>query len=705
MPVPKRLACLSAAVCLFAAILSAQDSAPLPVRKVELYKNGMGYFEHLGSVNGAQTVEIVLPSAQLNDVLKSITVLDLGRGQIAGINYDSAAPLERRLAELPVNIGSAQGMVEFLNQIKGTGIEIRTPSGVVAGKLMGAETRTRSTGPGTSVQEVQVSIFGANGEVRLVDLESVGAFRLTESSLAGDIGRYFDLLDTAHQSDQRRLQIRTIGSGARQIFVSYTSESPIWKTTYRIVMDPKQKPLLQGWAIVDNTTSMDWTDVNLSLVSGAPISFIQDLSQPLYARRPKIPLPEGLQASPQVYEATLEDEGVAGGVLGRVSGGQGVTVDPTRFAVNEAKAMASPPAPQRQQPIRVAGNLDALTELGVGAVARQQPAVETQASMVGEQFEYRIKQPVTIRRNESALLPILQSDVEGEKVAIYGTNNKDPHPRLAFWLKNTSGLTLDAGSVTVIDSNTFAGEGLVETIQPGESRLMSYAVDLGTTVSTTTGSERQRVERVQISRGVLRFTAKMVEKKTYKIRNSNEAVRWVVIEHPVRNGYSLSGVVKPVESSANYYRFKTEVKPKTTVDLVVQEESPQESRYSISSITPDQVGVWLRDRSIDPEIQKALENILAKKNELNGITLTLAALDKEQSDIFRDQERLRSNLQSLGLTPEEAALRQRYMRQLGEQENRLAAMQTEREKADAARVQAQKQVDDLIQNLSLDKNL
>jgi hypothetical protein len=698
MQVPKHLVCLSAAVCLFAAVLSAQDSVPLPVRKVELYKNGMGYFEHLGSVNGTQTVEIVLPSAQLNDVLKSITVLDLGRGQIAGINYDSAALLERRLAELPPNIGSAQGMVEFLNQIRGTGIEIRTPSGMVTGRLMGAESRARSTGPGISVQEVQVSVFGANGEVRLVDLESVGAFRLTESSLAGDIGRYYDLLDTGNQSDKRRLQIRTVGSGARQILVSYTSESPIWKTTYRIVMDPKQKPLLQGWAIVDNTTPMDWMDVSLSLVSGAPISFIQDLSQPLYARRPKIPLPEGLQATPQIYEATVEDKGAERKILPTVGGISGA------MAGSVAGEFLGP-APAARLAAAGTSYTETISDLEIGEAVRKQPAVETQASVVGEQFEYRIKQPVTIRRNESALLPILQIDLEGEKVAIFGANNNDTHPRLAFWLRNTSGLTLDAGSVTVIDSNTFAGEGLVETIQPGESRLMSYAVDLGTTVSTTTGSERQRVERIQISRGVLRFTAKMAEKKTYKIRNNNDTARNVVIEHPVRNGYTLSGAVQPAETSTNYYRFRIEVKPKTTADLVVQEESPQESRFSISSITPDQVGVWVRDRSIDPEIQKSLESITAKKNELNAITQTIAALDKEQSDIFRDQERLRGNLQRMGQTPEEAALRQRYVRQLGEQENRLAAMKTEREKAEASRALAQKQLDDLIQNLSLDKSL
>src|SRR5437762_12773070 len=97
--------------------LGAQENVPVPVRKVVLYKNGVGYFEHLGSVKGQQTVEIALPSSQLNDVLKSLTVIDLGRGQVSGVTYDSTAPLDRRLGELPINLGSAEGLVGFLNQI------------------------------------------------------------------------------------------------------------------------------------------------------------------------------------------------------------------------------------------------------------------------------------------------------------------------------------------------------------------------------------------------------------------------------------------------------------------------------------------------------------------------------------------------------------------------------------------------------------
>lgn len=682
--------------CLPAIHLSAQDQVSLPVKRVELYKNGMGYFEHLGTVKGQQSVEIVLPSSQLNNVLKSLTILDLGKGQIAGVNYDSAAPLDRRLAELPIDLNSTPNLVDFLNRMRGAAVEIRTPSGPIAGRLLGAELRTKSTGPSATVQEIQASVFTTAGEVHLAALESAGAIKFTEPTLANDLGRYLDLLDTAHQRDVRRLRIQTLGTGDRQIFISYTSEAPIWKTTYRIVLDPKQKPLLQGWAIVDNTTTMDWLDVSLSLVSGAPASFVQNLSQPLYARRPVVPLPQGVQVSPQVYEATMEKTpgvgaatasgsggGVAVGAIGRITslrGGQ----------VTYESPVATPSMPTFAE--------------GVSGAMRQQMPETAQSQVAGEQFEYKIRHPVTIRRNESALLPIIQSDVDGEKVAIYRSNTGEPHPRLAFWLKNASGLTLDSGSVTVIDSNAFAGEGLIESVQPGESRLLSYAVDLGTEISTTSGSERRRVERVQISQGMMRMFAKRVEKKNYRIRNNNEGLRTVVLEHPVRPDWQLVSAT-PAESSANYYRFRVEVKPKSTAEFIVQEESLLESSFSVSSITPEQIGIWVRDRSIDPEIEKALQAIAKKKSEINGLVQKIAALDKEQADIFRDQERIRANLQGLSQTPEEATLRQRYIRQLDSQENRLAALNTERSKLDAARAAAQDQLDAMIQKLSFDKKI
>jgi hypothetical protein len=666
-------------------VAGAQDA--VPVRKVELYKNGMGFFEHVGPVKESQSVEIALPGSQLNDVLKSLTVLDLGQGQISGVSYDSVAPIARRLAEIPIDLGSASGVVPLLNQIRGAGVEIGTPAGPVAGKLLGAENRKRSAGSGETVEEAFVNVLGGKGEIHAVRLESAGALKLTDPALSGELERALAILDGSHQRDVRKLRIQTTGSGERQIYIGYTSEAPIWKTTYRIVLDPKQKPLLQGWAIVDNTTPMDWKDVTLSLVAGAPISFIQNLSQPIYARRPEVPVAQGIQAAPQVSEA--------------------VTDTAAKVARPAARApMIAPPAPAvpRAMPPAPVAEMKSM-----GEAIRQQDVPAVQASAVGEQFEYRLRQPVTIRRNESALLPILQAEIDGEKVAVYNAANidrREPHPRLAFWLKNSSGLTLDGGAVTVIDANAFAGEGLIETIQPGESRLIGYAIDQGTSVSgkKDSGHGDQRFERVVVNNGHLRLYSKEFSRLAYKIRNNNDAARTLVLEHPIRAGWKLTSA-PPEETSANFYRFRIEIKPKSTVEFTVQEEKPEEDVHAVSSVTTDRLALWVKARSIDAETEAVLRDIADRLAAIKVLEQEFAMLEAERKDIFTDQERLRENLQRLGQGPDEARLRQRYVKQLDDQENRIAAMKTDKEKLEAERKTRRGQLDEFIRVLSIDRKL
>jgi hypothetical protein len=668
------------ASCAAAAV--AQDA--VPVRKVELYKNGMGFFEHVGPVKDSQSVEIALPGAQLNDVLKSLTVLDLGQGQISGVTYDSVASIDRRLAEIPIDLGSASGIVPLLNQIRGAGVEIKTPTGLVAGKLLGAENRKRSTGSGETVEETFVNLLGAEGEIHAVRLASAGALKLTDPALSGDLERALAILDDSHQRDVRKLRIQTAGSGERQIYIGYTSEAPIWKTTYRIVLDPKQKPLLQGWAIVDNTTPMDWKDVTLSLVAGAPISFVQNLSQPIYARRPVVPVAQGVQAAPQVSEAVNdvmeERENV---VMGKVAA---------------ELAMPAPP------PAASASASRSARVMSIGKALRQQDVPAVQAAAVGEQFEYRLRQPVTIRRNESALLPILQAEIDGEKLAVYNAANQEPHPRLAFRLKNSSGLTLDGGAVTVIDANAFAGEGLIETLQPDESRLIGYAIDQGTGVSTQSGSERQRVDRVVVNNGRLRLHSKEISRIVYKIRNNNDAARTLVLEHPIRAGWELTSA-SPEETSANFYRFRIEAKPKTTVEFTVQEEKPVEDVHAVTSVTTDRLAVWVSARSIDAETEKSLREVAGRLAAIDALEQKIGVLEAERGGIFTDQQRLRENLQRLGQSPDEARLRQRYVKQLDDQENRIAAMKTDKETLESERETARRQLDEFIRQLSIDRKL
>jgi hypothetical protein len=286
---------------------SADTPEKLPVRRVVLYKNGVGYFEHLGRVNGSQDVHIDFTSSQLNDVLKSITVLDLSGGRITGVDYNSEAPLARRLATLRLALGEKPTQFEFLGALRGARIEVRSStSAPVAGKLLSVERKTRSN-TNFAVETEEISVITDAGEVRTVDLNPSTSIRILDHDLQLEIGRYLGLVAAAREQDIRRMTISTTGSGERNLYVSYISEVPIWKTTYRIVLPGKadKKPLLQAWAIVDNTVGEDWNNVELSLVAGAPHSFVQQLSEPYYGRRPVVPLPENVQLAPQTHAATL----------------------------------------------------------------------------------------------------------------------------------------------------------------------------------------------------------------------------------------------------------------------------------------------------------------------------------------------------------------------------------------------------------------
>jgi len=298
-----------------AAIAAAQETehaaSPsvnlLPIRRVVLYKNGVGYFEHVGSVRGSEDVHIDFTSAQLNDVLKSLTVLDLSGGRITGVDYNSEAPLARRLATLRLALGERPTQSEFLGALRGARLEVRTGTAPpITGKLLSVERKTRSSAQFTAETD-EISLISDSGEVRSADLSPATSVRILDHDLAIEVGRYLGLVASAREQDVRRMTISTTGTGQRNLYVSYISEVPLWKTTYRIVLPTSadKKPLLQGWAIIDNTVGEDWNNVELSLVAGAPHSFIQQLSEPYYGRRPEVPLPESVQLSPQTHGATL----------------------------------------------------------------------------------------------------------------------------------------------------------------------------------------------------------------------------------------------------------------------------------------------------------------------------------------------------------------------------------------------------------------
>ena len=305
------------------------EAGTLPVKRVVLYKNGVGYFEHSARVHGNQELNIDFTTAQLNDVLKSLTAVDLSGGQISSVRYNSIAPLDERLKTLRLPFGEQITEDEFLSSIRGARVEVRSGATSVAGRLLSVEKQRKSNGKGECVDVSKFVVVTDGGEIKDYEVGSAVSVRLADRELNDEVGRYLNLIGSSRARDLRRMTISATGTGDREVFVSYISEVPIWKSTYRIILSnkPNEKPLLQGWAIVDNTVSEDWKDVQLSLIAGSPQSFVQQISQPYYTRRPVIGLPESIMLTPQAHEGTMTD-GMGSGLSSGVEGKAGYTFSP-----------------------------------------------------------------------------------------------------------------------------------------------------------------------------------------------------------------------------------------------------------------------------------------------------------------------------------------------------------------------------------------
>jgi hypothetical protein len=324
------------------------------------------------------------------------------------------------------------------------------------------------------------------------------------------------------------------------------------------------------------------------------------------------------------------------------------------------------------------------------------------AQELGDLFEYKLKDPISIPKNRSALVPIVQSEIGAEKVSIWNDTAGSPRPQRALWLVNSSGNTLDGGSFSVMEEDTFAGEGIFEPIRPGEKRLISYALDLAVNASSKNSAESQRVTHVSVSRGVMKQTNEVREKKTYTFRNEDTAARTVIVEHPVRRGYELRGDVHPDETTADWMRFRLHVEPKQTAALVVEEGRPLETSYQLTNVTNQQLDLFVQQRSISKAVEDALRKVLAQKDAIAALEGAKEERDDEMNKIFDDQQRLRENMKALKGSAEEKALLQRYTTQLNEQETRLEGLGKEAAQLEQQASSAQAALDKTVTELSFD---
>ena len=683
------------AACVLATCPAAEPT--LPLEKVVLFTSGVGFFRHGGEVTDDATVEMSFKSEQINDLLKSMVLEDLGGGTVAAVSYASRDPITKTLGTFAVNLTDNPSIGQILGRLRGTRIEVEaaTPA---TGTIVGVEKRTVPAGENRTLEKEFITILTAEG-LRTLPLDAITRLKILDERLQRELEQALAVLALGTDNERKSVTLDFTGRGARRVRVGYVQEAPVWKTSYRVVLrGAGEKPLLQGWAIVENTTDQDWKDVRMSLVSGRPISFVMDLYQPLYVPRPMVRQELYASLLPQQYGQDLamanrEFEAAADRADGR-----------RQLAKAEmARAAAAPAAP-------AAGFAGAANGIGDKAAERKRLREEMSAGVasiqsvaegaaLGELFRYEIAKPVSIARQRSAMLPIVSEPVEAERVSIYDERVLAKHPLAGLRLVNSTKLNLMQGPITVYDGDSYAGDARVEDLPPGGERLVTYAVDLDVEVAPRTESRPEELVSVKLVKGTLVVTRKLARRRLFEVKNSGADAVQLLVEHPREEPWKLVGPVKPVETTRDRHRFAVKAEPGKPVSLEVAEEQQIQQHLAVANVDDGTILVFTNARQTSPAVKEALGKVIGRKREIERLVQERAKREQEVAVVGQEQERIRQNMAQLERTSD---LYTRYVQKFAAQEDRVETLRKEVAELQAKEQESRRGLDDFLQTLQLD---
>ena len=677
---------------------------PLPLESVVLFTSGVGYFQHAGEVTGDATVEMQFAADDVNDLLKSMVVLDRDGGA-ATVTYASRDPVTKTLGTFAVNLTDNPSLGDLLGRLRGQKVELDAAS-PVAGPIVGVEKRRLEVGKDQTVEKQFLTLLTSEG-LRTLALDAVTRIKLVDARLQGELEKALAVLALATDNEKKGVAIAFTGKGPRNVVVGYVQESPIWKTSYRLVLDgdaAATKARLQGWAIVENTTDADWRNVRMALVSGRPISFVMDLYQPLYVPRPFVEPELYASLRPQVYGQTMSDadkqlaqadrrldERGARGGLARREDAEGRPAAPAAMAADGAIARDGVNG-------MGGGGGGSARESAMAGVAAMQTAAA--GSDLGELFRYEIEKPVTLERQRSAMLPIVAAEVEAERVAIYDERVLARHPLSGLRLKNTTGLHLMQGPLTVYDQaggGSYSGDARIEDMAPGTERLVSYAVDLDVEVAARGEGRAEEIVNVRLVKGTLFAARKLARAKVFEVKNSGKNAVKVLLEHPLEGGWTLVAPEKPEEKTRDRYRFAVVAEPGKPVTLEVAEEMPIEETQVLTNLDDSAILFYSRAKATSPAVREALAEVVRRKREIEQFVRDKGVREQEIATIDQEQARIRGNMGALDRTSD---LFNQYVRKFADQEKRIEILRGEIAGLVATEQEARKGLDDYL--LALD---
>jgi len=719
----------SAQVSTAAALAAKPDTNEdqVPVRKITLYRSGVGYFERSGNVSDNAQIQLRFKTGQINDILKTMIMLDLDGGRIDSVSYGSKEPLSKRLASFGINIADNPTSADILQRLRGTSVKLITNDGEPSGIIMNVEKRSTVFQPPTGAGGGQsaavfelpwINLLTDKG-VRSFDLTKVSGFEILDKELASELDKALSTLAEYRADTTKTVDLRFAGTGSRRVVVGYVHETPVWKTSYRLVLPDADPPkseatggkgkgelVIQGWAIVENTTDQDWNGVRLSLVSGRPVSFQMDLYEPLFTFRPTVPVPTIPGVMPRAYAEgmdlyfgdALDKQATA--VMERAELNDPAKAD--RRQMFRSKAAPESPAPSRmagasggQSPFSDA----AMSEPDLDGEALVNYGAQSQATAteVGEVFQYQVEAPVTVERQRSAMIPILASNITGRRVSIYSLGDPTGHPLRGVEVVNETNLQLLPGPIAVFDGAAYAGDAQINHIAKGDKRLLSYSLDLDVNVLTKPQSD-STVRKLKIVDGAMIQTVSTTNSMSYAFDNKDsKRARTIIVEHPRIEGWTLKEPAKSLEETKGQYRFEVEIEPAKTKTFSVVQERTESQAIAVTSFDMETLLRFHKDGKLSNAVLKAVQDVATKQSGINTAEREIAELDRQKSEIDAEQSRIRENM---GKIDRASQLYTRYMTKLGDQENSLEDLRERRKTAQTRLEGLRVELNNFLRNLN-----
>ena len=607
-------ACIIGAAADPAKNFSADD---IPLKKVMLYSSGVAHYVHEGTVAGSGNIALLFSPAQINDVLKSLVVMDPGAKSLA-VNYQSEDTLRKTLESLKIDLSAATTLYDILKAQKGAEVELFTPHQII-GKILSVDKNSSK-----ETDAFFISLAAKDG-IHIITFSDIQSFTFTDKKRNEDLNTALALILDASAKNRKKLDIKIDAQGERKIALSYVMEAPVWKASYRLDMGT-DKAAFQAWAIVDNSTDLDWKNITLTLTTGRPVGFTQNLYAPYYTYRPEVPLAIAQAAEAETFDSANKE---------------------VQYRSAAPMPLAASPAPMMERKAYKYAEEEYNNEDEENASDYFENQVST--GNAGEMFAFTPSKPVTLERQRSMMIPLTLASLPAEKYSVFSSipYNERVNPKFCISIENTSGLKLPAGPITVLDGGEYAGDALLEFLPEAEKRLIAYGDDIEVTGSKR-GDSTRTIETVKMTDGVMTTSYRQVQSTTYLIRNADKKERTVIVEHAKNAGFELTTKQALAETTANKYRFKFKAVGNTGTELKVEEARTYQSTQKIFDMNSTTFISYTTNSEIPEKVRKAFASIITEKEKVTAAERALKTLQDRQTEIGKEQDRVRRNLEAVG---------------------------------------------------------